>query len=87
MDGNDTAYPIAFDTQNGLQVFSGLTKRELFAMAAMQGFLSVMASPEVLGSIAMGAKEAGIGPDQYIAEHAVAQADALLAALNAEKSK
>lgn len=62
----------------------GLTKRELFAAMAMQGMQSVMASAEVLGAIAGAAREAGIGTDQYVSEHAVSLADALLAALAKE---
>ena len=52
----------------GIQVFSGLTKREMMAMAAMQGILSSLAAEEDLST-------------RDLARCSVADADALLAEL------
>jgi hypothetical protein len=38
-ESNECAYPI-LETQSGINFHPGLTKREAFAMAAMQGILS-----------------------------------------------
>ena len=52
----------------GIQVFSGLTKREMMAMAAMHGILSSLAAEEDLST-------------RDLARCSVADADALLAEL------
>jgi len=62
---NDTVSPIV-SPQGGLECL-GLTKRELFALAAMQGFCSQSES---------------MGTHYNIAENAVQLADALIAELN-----
>lgn len=36
--GNDNAYPLFYNIQGTAHVSFGLTKRERFAMAAMQGY-------------------------------------------------
>jgi hypothetical protein len=66
---NESAYPTGGDTHTGnWAIDGGLTKRERFAMAAMQGLVS---------SITMGRDDATI----FVAETAVRYADALLNAL------
>ena len=52
----------------GIQVFSGLTKREMMAMVAMQGILSSLTAEEDLST-------------RELARCSVADADALLAEL------
>lgn len=70
-NGNTPAMPYKFDIGGGFnQCAEGLTKREMFAMAAMQGFCQInltFDSPQVL------------------AEQAVIMADALLAELEQTK--
>jgi len=53
-----------------MQPYEGLTKREMMAMAAMQGLLSGSNTNELV-----------VGDERNIAETAVDYADALLAAL------
>ncbi|HEY3494566.1 MAG TPA: hypothetical protein VGK73_07765 [Polyangiaceae bacterium] len=68
---NEPAYPVPTETVLAAAIVnpSGLTIREAFAMAAMQGFLSTYHSSNcVLFS--------------EVAEQSVRQADALLAALS-----
>lgn len=69
-DGKDLTYPaaLAFPIATGTRLETGLTKREAFAMAAMQG---LCAAPD------SGQWKAG-----QIANYAIEQADALIAALN-----
>lgn len=64
---------LAFPTNGPVYVSAGLTKREYFAAMAMQG---QMANAEILVRYGLYAAD--------IARAAVAQADALIAALNAE---
>lgn len=69
MSHSDSAFPIA--TASNIHE-RGLTRRELFAMAAMQGFIaegSFMAATDSESQAAARAR------------HAVVQADALIAAL------
>jgi hypothetical protein len=40
MDGNDKAYPFAYEYVQGMVYSDGLTKRELIAAMAMQGLMS-----------------------------------------------
>jgi hypothetical protein len=40
MDGNDKAYPFAYEYVQGMVYSDGLTKRELIAAMAMQGLLA-----------------------------------------------
>lgn len=60
-------------TVSSLVDYHGLTKRELFAAMAMQGYCSV--------------QEGWDQPAREVAKCAALMADALLAALNAEESK
>lgn len=69
---NQTAFP-----DNGR---TGLTKREYFAALAMQGML---ANPVTIESFTE-AYDQGTGLVDILAAEAVAQADALIDALNAE---
>ena len=55
----------------GIQVFSGLTKREMMAMAAMQALLT--------------SSSGGYSDYKYMAQDAVTAADALLAELERTK--
>jgi hypothetical protein len=71
--GDDQAYP-AFD-QNGEvihETFGGLTKRELFAAMAMQGWIM---------------NHTPLGPHDHYAKIAVSMADALIDQLNQKESK
>jgi hypothetical protein len=86
MDGKENgrtpaAAFVEFDTSDGHDngrypiwaQHAGLTKRELFAAMAMQGYCSV--------------QEGWDQPAREVAKCAALMADALLAALNAEESK
>ncbi len=64
---------------------SGLTKRELFAAMAMQGFLAGACTAESMDGIQNGARERNCSIDEFQAQIAVAQADALLAELSKER--
>lgn len=68
---DDAAYPMIDYANGGIQLVEhGLTKREAFAMAAMQGFLG---------------HEDAFNSPRACAKWAVEQADALIAALNDEE--
>lgn len=68
-NGNDPAYPLAFNPQKGDYWNEGLTKREDFAKAAMVGILSNWCSDT--------------GYDRnWIAGESARLADALISALN-----
>ena len=71
MDNSKPAFPLVTDDPSEV-LFKGLTKRELAAMFAMAGFL---ANQLYMGS----------GQREGVATEAVAQADALLAALKEKK--
>lgn len=52
-NGNELAYPLAVVLPNGdMQISYGLTKREAFAMAAMQGLAMRAAAHEVAANAA-----------------------------------
>jgi len=68
-NGNMPINPITYPDCSPRDGCSGLTKREAFAMAAMQGFLS----SDVRGT------------ETEFAENSVSMADALLKALEAKK--
>lgn len=72
--GNQPAYPWqCSEDGNRKEVYPGLTKREQFAMAAMQGMLC--------------ADDTGALSVDKIAEWAVQQADTLIATLNKTQMK
>jgi len=72
-NGNEPAYPTTEYDNNGYAIRGfGLTKREQFAMSAMQAY----AGADHVGNSGM--------PHEEIARWAVNQADALIYALNAE---
>ncbi len=83
-NGDLTAYPVpaevyaewidSTDTRKGTIECMGLTKRETFAMAAMEGFCGNSSATEAL------LDESGI-PSDKLAKMAVVTADALLKAL------
>lgn len=76
-NGRSPAFPIEFEPESFTKIgYSGLTKREMFAMAAMQGIVSNSSN-----SIATH-DEVGKRVDTVVAERAVTYADALLEALN-----
>jgi hypothetical protein len=72
MNGNDKAYPFAYEYVQGMVYSDGLTKRELIAAMAMQGLL---ADPNVR-----------LKPDT-MSKWAVDQADALIERLNADPAE
>lgn len=63
-------------TRDGRRGSGGLTKREVFAMAAMQGALTTAAAPCLTGMQ---------GAEPEVAKQAVRMADALLAELEKVK--
>lgn len=74
---NDSAHPYAYEEEVGdhgfkqLQADRGLTKREAFAMAAMQGYLASYPSDSSPNAV-------------NVAKYSVEYADALIEALNKE---
>lgn len=74
-----------YDTQLGGYQFPGLTKREEFAKAAMQGILASpkFTKPELREQI----EATGTGAIQIVAMSAVDLADALLLALETEEKR
>lgn len=81
---DDPAMPYQVDQIQRLGNWPGLTKREEFAKAAMQGHLS---NPYVTQEVEKLLSTSTIGRDgrQLLAEWSVADADALIAELNKEK--
>lgn len=69
MSGDHPAYPFVEPPLTGHNVNTGITKRELFAMAAMQGFASK--------------HQSWLAFDE-LASYSVKAADALIKALNKE---
>jgi hypothetical protein len=69
MNGNDKAYPFAYEYVQDMVYSDGLTKRELFAGMAMQGMLS---DPRESGDYAT------------VADVAVKYADALIERLSVD---
>jgi len=57
MDGNNTAYPIAYEYVKGMVYSDGLTKRELIAAMAMQGMLANSRLDQGLRLVAEGATQ------------------------------
>ena len=87
--GNEPANPMAaFRTEhldgmleNG--ILTGLTIRQQFAIAAMQGILSgIHANENVLSSLIKSADSLKVEPDNHIAQMAIEYADALIEELN-----
>lgn len=78
---NELAYPFKEEAHYGnpMQQHLGLTKREAFAMAAMQGTIS---NNEWFKALALQSKEEQIPIEKGIAITSVAFADALLEALS-----
>lgn len=75
--GNEAAYPVlAFEKTGEESYVPGLTKREAFSMAAMQGMYANPKYLELLKNVAEP------GRHSSMAETAVKAADALIAALN-----
>jgi hypothetical protein len=61
MNGNDKAYPFAYEYVQGMVYSDGLTKRELIAAMAMQGLLacpSYIQTVEVIASTSIRAADA-----------------------------
>jgi hypothetical protein len=79
-NGNKPAYPHRFenDKNNRPVLESGMTIRQAFAMAAMQGILS---SRELQSCLIADQQHDGTTNENYIAVYAVRQADELLKAL------
>ena len=73
-NANESAFPISMGPVSDGDYIPGLTKRELFAAMAMQGYL---ASVGVVGG--------PVPRDEDIARYSVDTADALLAALEETK--
>lgn len=77
--GDQPAYPVTEETTDridaGIAIYTGLTKREYFAAMAMQGLLS---NPSIIHIHQKGAID-------WIAEHSILQADALLNQLEKEE--
>lgn len=85
--GNQPAYPtpaIIGDLETGasyeISCIGGLTKREEFAKAAMEGLLS---NPNFINVSTKIAEEKNTDPHQVLTQCAVVHADSLLAALAA----
>ncbi len=74
-DGRELVCPVVFEGM----VNGGLTKRELFASAAMQGML---AGNSIQESIETVHQQSGVDFEKLLANCAVAVADALIEALN-----
>lgn len=72
--GNDPAHPVPSVLGN----YSGLTKREVFAMAAMQGLAASLSASQIR-DLYLDRSPSGIGP------MATRLADETIAALNAPK--
>lgn len=62
--------------------FDGLTKREYFAAAAMQGTLASLAHPEIMLVFRDTARDEGRKPAEQAAWFALQVADAMIAQLN-----
>jgi hypothetical protein len=62
----------------------GITKREQFAVAAMQGFIGTLSNIELATAVERVAKSKGLTMERYIAHQATIQADALIDELNKE---
>lgn len=82
-NGNEPTYPTLdrygiADCVKYYQVIGGLTKREVFAMAAMQG---LAANADVAWQPTVGQQQDGITWAHLLAKDAVHAADALLAEL------
>lgn len=75
-NGDQPAYPIQYEQEYGdhgmkeQTIKGGMTKREVMAMAAMQGFLSILGDTNI-----------GEPKPDYLASMSVKYADALLAEL------
>lgn len=83
-NGDKPAYPTewAVYTKESIEPESGLTKREIMAMAAMQGFITALhQSSNSAKSLYEVATESGKTTWDLIAEKSVDHADALLAEL------
>jgi len=76
-NGNTPAYPLQAERHDPVW---GLTKREMFAMAAMQGMLAN-------SHVGQGFKPFSHMTDEEIAQWSVKQADALLAELEKTEDK
>lgn len=66
-NANDPAYPHHKEDSHGFPVM-GLTKRELFAAMAMQGFLANPTTPDRVNDIKELARDAAFAADALLAE-------------------
>ena len=80
---NDPAFPEPKPTKSSMYRYCGLTKREAFAMAAMQGILSDYDSLNFLRDM----REEGEDVPGKVAANAVLFADALIARINAKEGE
>lgn len=82
-NGNEPAYPTADPNYESKYAGAGLTKREAFAMAAMQGLCSNTAlyDERVMKAVVAESGRGIMTPAGVVAMLAVRQADALLAEL------
>lgn len=78
-DANAPAYPLHLAGDWGSETCYGLTKREAFAMAAMQGMCS---NPSIIGPSARCGWDYVNCTPVGLAQAAMAQADALLSELS-----
>ena len=84
-NGTKSAYPVLdrrweMGTNQGLELKEfGLTKREMFAITAMQG---ILANEELRMKMIKDQQADGTTPDNFIAVYAVKQADELLKILD-----
>lgn len=94
--GTEPAYPIVTEVRTSIHseqpntmmelTDSGITIRQRFAMAAMQGILSgIHANENVLSKLLKSSNGLKIKPQNNIAEMAIEYADGLIEELNKEK--